>query len=422
MNVEIETEDFYEILGVERDASKIDIKKAYHKAALSSHPDKVPHHERDTAEVRFKAVSRAYEILSDDQNRHLYDAHGPGAFTPGGGPPPGFGGETNLEDILEQMFGMGGMGGMPGGRSAPQAPRKGPPEEQEYEVTLENLYTGKTTKFQATKKVICTGCKGSGGKERAKAHECSTCAGKGEVLAIRYTPMGAMQTRIECSICNGKGKMFKEKDRCKRCRGAGVTDARKVLELYIPRGSRSGDKIVLKGEADQTPGREPGDIIFELVEAAHPLFKRQGADLAAPINISLVEALGGFKRVVLLHLDGRGIELNVPRGTVIRPGQVLKVTGEGMPVKKSDARGDLYLLIKVEFPEDGWVATDELVAGLAKSVPNTTKKLEADDVEEVDFEEGDLDEFGEGGGEGGRHAHDSDDEDDDDGVPQCAQQ
>lgn len=172
-----------EILNISKGASKVEIKKAYHRAALSSHPDKVAEHEREEAEARFKSVQQAYDILSDDDKRHLYDTHGMSAFQGGAG--GGGAGEPDLDDILQQMFGMGmgGGGGMPGmgGGAGPRrrGPRKGPNEEQEYEVTLEELYKGKTTRFASTKNVICETCKGSGGRDKAKPLKCSSCNGQG---------------------------------------------------------------------------------------------------------------------------------------------------------------------------------------------------------------------------------------------------
>lgn len=150
------------------------------QAALASHPDKVAESERETAEIKFKSVSQAYDILYDDEKRHLYDTHGMSAFDPSRG--SGMGGGVDLDDILQQMFGMGG--GMPppgfgGGAGGPRRPRKGRDEEQKYEVTLEDLYKGKTAKFASTKNVICSHCKGSGGKDKAKPKQCTACQGKG---------------------------------------------------------------------------------------------------------------------------------------------------------------------------------------------------------------------------------------------------
>lgn len=152
------------------------------QAALANHPDKVAENERDTAEIKFKAASQAYEILQDDEKRHLYDTHGMAAFDGSRGP-GGMGG-PDLDDILSSMFGMGG--GMPGfgGGAGPRRPRRSPNEEQKYEVTLEDLYKGKTVKFASTKNVICGLCKGSGGKEKAKPKECTSCNGQGSFLLL----------------------------------------------------------------------------------------------------------------------------------------------------------------------------------------------------------------------------------------------
>jgi DnaJ family protein A protein 2 len=203
-----------------------------------------------------------------------------------------------------------------------------------------------------------------------------------------------------------------------------VTEAKNVLELYIPRGARQGDRIVLAGEADQLPDQEPGDIIFSLDEAEHDTFERAGDDLRAELKISLVEALTGFNRVVLTHLDGRGISLNVkhPNGKVLRPGQVLKVSGEGMPMKKSDAKGDLYLVVDIDFPEDGWIKNDAALKKVRDALPPPEKQdAPPEEVEEVDFDsDADMDEFGAGSGDPRAGAGWEDDEEE--GQPQCATQ
>jgi DnaJ-class molecular chaperone len=162
------------------------------------------------------------------------------------------------------------------------------------------------------------------------------------------------QEQVPCSNCRSTGQVFREKDRCKKCKGECVTEEKKVLEVYIPRGSKEGDKIVLEGEADEQPGSETGDIVFILEEKEHDVFTRVGSDLSATLKVSLVESLTGFSRVVVKHLDGRGIQLTHPVGEVLKPGQVLKIAGEGMPHKKGEGKGDLYLIVEIEFPEDGW--------------------------------------------------------------------
>jgi DnaJ homolog subfamily A member 2 len=416
--------NLYDILEVPKDASQADIRKAYRKAALANHPDKVPAEEREAAEVRFKAASQAYEILYDDEKRHLYDAHGMAAFDGSRG--PGMGGEVNMEDILN-MFGMGGgipgmgmpgMGGM-GGMGGSRKMRRSPDENQKYEVSLEDLYKGKTVKFSSTKNVICSKCKGTGGAEKAQAKECSQCKGQGVKQVLSQVGPGMLTQRmVECGACEGTGQVYNPKDKCKKCKGKRVTEEKKQLELYIPRGAREGDQIKLEGEADQIPGAEQtGDIIFHLVEQPHDIFQRTGNDLSAKLDITLAEALTGFNRVVLKHLDGRGIELNHPQeeGQILRPGEVLKIRGEGMPLKKSDAKGDLYLVVEVGFPEDGYfLDKPAAIEQLQKSLPGPEPPVEdVEDSEEVHFELADIDDIG---GEEAQGAW----EDDEDG-PQGAQ-
>jgi DnaJ family protein A protein 2 len=425
MNGNTEQTDLYEILNVDKGASKAEIKKAFHKAALANHPDKVAEVDRESAETKFKAVSQAYEILYDDEKRHLYDTHGISAFDGSRGP-GGMGAGPDLDDILN-MFGMGGgmpgMGGMGGGFGGPggqRRPRRSPNEEQKYEVSLEDLYKGKTVKFASTKNVICSKCKGSGGKEDAKPKECATCKGQGFRQVLRQVgPMLTQETQ-ECSACGGAGSVYNPKDKCKKCKGKKTTEEKKQLEIYIPRGAREGDKIVLEGEADQIPGTsEPGDIIFHLAELPHDVFQRAGADLSAKLDITLAEALLGFNRVVLEHLDGRGIQLHHPKeeGKILRPGQVLKVKGEGMPYKKSDAKGDLYLIVDIEFPEDGFLSDPQAAEELQKILPGPPPPIMTEEVDEVQFDdEADIEEFGHG--EGGGEWVDEDEE----GQAQCATQ
>lgn len=427
-----------EVLNVTKTASKAEIKKAYHKAALASHPDKVPEDQREEADIKFKGVSQAYEILNDDQNRALYDQHGMAAFEKGGaGGANGFPGGVDMDDILAQMFGggMGGMGGMPGmggmGGMGPGGKRaKGKNEVQQYEVTLEELYKGKTTRFASTKSMICEHCKGSGGKEKAKAKHCDSCKGAGRATRLRPVGPGLVtQETVPCSTCSGRGSFYADKDKCKKCKGVRTVKTRKILELYIPPGSREGEKIVLAGEADQDPDdASPGDIIFELEEAEHKTFQRAGADLQAQLDVSLAEALTGFNRVVLTHLDGRGLQLHIqqPEGKVLRPDQILKVPGEGMPIKRSDARGDLYLTVNVEFPQDGWLKDDAAVERVRAVLPPTEVKKDAKTPEVVDeileFEEvQNLDGYG-AGSDDPRAGGDWEDEDDGAEGAQCTQQ
>lgn len=409
---------------------------------MQHHPDKVPEDQREAADIKFKAVSQAYEILHDEDKRHLYDTHGMAAFDNSRGGPGGMHGDVDLDDILAQMFGggMGGMGGMPGmgGGGRPRKPRRGRDEEQRYPVKLEELYKGKTVKFASTKNVICSHCKGSGGKDGKKPKDCASCKGMGAKIALRQVGPGMVtQEQVECDNCSGTGKVFADKERCKKCKGKCTTSEKKVLELYIPRGAQHGERIVLEGEADQVPDQIPGDIVFVLDEQDHETFQRRGSDLLAKLNITLAESLCGFSRVVLKHLDGRGIKLTHPRGKILKPGEIIRVEGEGMPQKKTDAKGDLYLEVDIEFPENGWTADDAKFESLISALPKPKAAIETDEVDEHDFEEDvDIEEvrypysfshqytngsqFGASSGQGG--AEWEDDEDDEGPQPQCAQQ
>ncbi|KLJ13385.1 hypothetical protein EMPG_11674 [Blastomyces silverae] len=417
--------DLYNVLNIDKSATKEEIRKAYRKAALAHHPDKVSPEEREGAEVRFKAVSQAYDILYDDEKKHIYDTHGMSAFDGSGR--AGMQGGPDLDDLLASMFG-GGMnmgGGMPGfGGPRPSRPRKGQNEVQEYSVSLEDLYKGRTVKFSSTKNVICSLCKGKGGKERATPKQCSTCGGAGyKETLVQVGPGMVTQAMAECKVCEGSGSFFQPKDKCKKCKGKQVTEERKLLEIYIPRGAKQGDKIVLEGEGDQFPNTEPGDIIFHLEEIEHETFRRAGADLMAEIEITLAEALCGFSRVVLKHLDGRGIEITHPKteGAVLRPNQVLKVPGEGMPFKKTDSKGDLYLAVQIKFPEDGWASDPAALAKLRDILPGPGPAIQAETVDDVEYDpKANPEEFGSKDSQGGTAWEDEDEEEG--GQTQCTTQ
>ena len=188
---------------------------------------------------------------------------------------------------------------------------------------------------------------------------------------------------MPCGNCRGTGEVFRDKDRCRKCKGQCVQEEKKVLEIYIPRGSKDGDKITLEGEADEQPGYETGSIVFLLDEKEHDVFTRAGSDLTAALKLDLVETLTGFSRVVVKHLDGRGIRLSHPTGQILRSGQVLKIPGEGMPHKKGEGKGDLYFVVQIQFPENGW---EPDVAALRKALPPPSQpEIKAEPVDEHEY-------------------------------------
>lgn len=336
-----------------------------------------------------------------------------------------------MDDLLSQMFGFSvGGGGFPGaggpGGMRNGGKRKGPDEEKIYEVSLEELYKGKTVKFASTKNILCPTCEGSGGKDKAKPTTCSVCSGKGSVTGLRQLAPGFVtQSTMPCANCEANGKVFKDKDKCKKCKGKRVVQAKKMLELYIAPGAREGERIVLAGEADQRPDMEPGDVVFVLQEKEHDTFRRAGADLMADLEVTLAEALTGFDRVVVKHLDGRGIQMKFPQepGQILRPEQILKIAGEGMPYKRSDAKGDLYLVVKIEFPEDGWTSDEAVAKKIKEVLPGPGPPIETDVVDEVEYDEqADLEDFGAGSGDPRAGSEWQDEDDEDHEGPQCAQQ
>jgi len=288
--------EFYERLGVTPDAKIDDIKKAYKKMAIKYHPDKNPNNPE--AEHKFKEVSEAYEVLSDDNKRQMYDKYGKEGLKEGG-----FGAHS-ASDIFEQFFGGGGFSSFFGGGGG-RGPRRTEDIHHELGVTLDDLYKGKTTKLSVTRNVLCSTCTGTGTKSGASTGKCKTCEGRGIRLIIKQLGPGMIQQmQTVCGDCGGKGEVIKEEDKCKECKGKKVNKEKKILQVYVDKGMKHGQKIVFSGESDEAPGQEPGDIIFVLIEKKHEVFERNGNDLYMEATIPLVEALGGFAFTVK-HLDDR---------------------------------------------------------------------------------------------------------------------
>lgn len=379
--------DLYEILQVDSLASSSDIKRAYRKLALKYHPDKVSEDDRGHAEIKFKEVSQAYEVLIDDDKRAEYDTYG---TTDGrGANMGGFGGHPFEDFYEEQHFGANDFhnffnnmnGGPPGGDRRRAARTED--AELEVKVLLEDLFNGKTVKITSTRNIICGHCSGTGTKKKAVSRPCGICEGEGTVRKIRRVGPGLVtQDYVDCETCGASGKVYRSKDKCKRCDGSRTTEETKILEFEIARGAKSGESIVLAQESDQYPGKETGDVVMTFHASEHPVFTRKGDDLYARYKISLVDALCGFSRVLLKHLDGRGLKVAIPRGKVVRPGDYIKIKGEGMPVKQekkswfggAPARGDLYIEMDIEFPLDNWYLEKNDLTKLKNLLPNDLQK------------------------------------------------
>lgn len=357
----------YDILGVAPDATDAQLKSAYRKGALKHHPDKNAHNPE--AAEKFKELSEAYEILSDGQKRQIYDQAGKEGLEQGGG----MGGGMGAEDLFSQFFGGGGggFGGMFGGGMREQGPRKAKTIHHVHKVSLEDIYRGKVSKLALQKSVICAKCEGRGGKE-GSVKTCAGCNGQGMKMMMRQ--MGPMIQRFQtvCPDCQGEGETIRDKDRCKACHGKKTTVERKVLHVHVDKGVQSGKKVEFRGEGDQVPGIEPGDVVFEIDQKPHPRFQRKGDDLFYRAEIDLLTALAGGA-IYIEHLDERWLTVEIVPGEVIAPGEIKVIRGQGMPSYRHHDFGNLYVQFDVKFPErlgpEGESMTDEQKAALESVLP-----------------------------------------------------
>lgn len=397
----------YEILEVEESASSNEIKKAYRKLALRYHPDKVTEEEREEAEQKFKEISQAYEILIDEVKRERYDTFG-SADDLRGGPDYDYDGrgyddffgdgaqEFTANDFYNFFNNMNG--GVPGGGPTFTSKPRTKDAELDIEVTLEDLFKGKIIRSTATRNIICTHCKGSGAKKNAIMKKCGVCDGEGAVRKIRRVGPGLVtQDYVDCETCHATGKIYRSKDKCKKCHGERVIEETKILEFEIAKGSKNQDTVVLKHESDEFPGKETGDVVLKFTCKEHPVFSRKGDDLYANYKITLAEALCGFSKVVLKHLDGRGIQIATAKGKVLRPGDYIKIKNEGMPIKEDKSswfnysknkRGDLYIALDIEFPPDNWYLEKQDLFKLQNILPTSLQSKR--DTEKQKIEENSL--------------------------------
>lgn len=382
---------YYDILGVQSTASESDIKRAYRKKAMELHPDKNPNDE--TAAQKFQELAEAYEVLVDPESREAYDNFGSDG-------PGGMGG-VDPDDIFAELFGGmrfgpgGPMPGGPGGRK--RGPRKGESSTIPYDVTLEDLYNGKEAHFNIEKGVVCAVCKGSGGRPNTKPKPCAKCDGKGITVIQRSMGRGQVGlSQVICPDCSGEGMKFRDKDRCKKCKGEKTVKEKKRVDIYIEKGMSDKQKIVLHGEGDQEPDAEPGDLIFILNQEKHPNFERSGSDLMTTVHITLSEALLGFSRILITHLDGRGIHVDSEQGRILKNGDAIVVRGEGMPTHKHpEQKGDLYIRFEVDMPSEDWIRgldVKSLEQLLPPKKPDVSPRPEI--VDEVEYEKADIEDFG----------------------------
>lgn len=417
----------YDLLGVSRNASDHEIKKAYHQLAKTHHPDKNP----ETAE-KFKEISFAYQVLTDPNKRRTYDTYGLDGLKDGGGSSGG-----GMAGIFEQFFGgeslFGGhpFGGLFGhstmGGGGRNRRRKGDDIAHPLKVTLEQLYNGDTRTLEISRKVICSTCHGVGGRDGAK-QTCSTCRGHGIQLITRQIGPGMVQRMQQvCKDCNGEGEIINEHDRCKKCHGKKTIDQKKRLEVVISPGSKHKQQVRFPGESNQAPNMDPGDVIVVLQQSPHDVFQRDGDNLIMKHKINLVESLCGFQ-LVITHLDGRKIILRHPPNDPIAPGTYRCVKGEGMINMRTHDCGDLVVLFDVEFPSEKFL-TDPHVIKQLESILLKRPYVEipkGDNVEEVHMIDFHTTKSAHDDRNGSRreayHTGDSDDENGHPGVHTCKSQ
>jgi molecular chaperone DnaJ len=331
--------DYYEVLGVTRTCTEVELKSAFRKLAMQYHPDRNPgDHE---AEVKFKELNEAYQTLSDGQKRAAYDRYGHAAFANGGGG-PGFDNNFSdfMSDIFENFFGDGQRRG--GGRSTGGRER-GADMRYNLEITIDEAFHGKMAEIKIPTSVTCEVCSGTGAKAGSKPKACPTCGGAGRVRAQQ----GFFSIERTCPNCHGRGEIID--DPCPGCGGAGRVTRERTLSVNIPAGVEDGTRIRLAGEGEAgVRGGPSGDLYIFLSLKPHPFYQRDGADLFCRVPISMVTAaLGGEFDVPTL--DGSEAKVKVPEGT--QSGKQFRLRGKGMPVLRSRDVGDLYIQVVVETPQ-----------------------------------------------------------------------
>jgi DnaJ family protein A protein 2 len=350
-------ENFYEVLGVARDSSEQDIRKAYKALAMKYHPDRNP----DGAE-KFKAIAHAYSVLSDAQKRQTYDMYGEEGVSGSGHQ------YANPEDIFSQMFG-GGFNPFGGGQQRRPGPKKPKPITHQVIVSMEDLYNGTRKKFQIKRDITCTTCHGNGAKVGSSSNKCTTCRGQGVTVEARQVGGGAfMQFQQVCPSCKGEGEVIKEGDKCGTCNGKKITSENVMMEVDIEKGMHGDQALVYGGQGDQRPGAPRGDLIFQIHEKPHPYFTRKGDNLVYKHTLSLREALCGYS-FDIAHLDNRILRVQSDPGEIIQPGSVKKVPKMGMPKHESSLYGDLYIEFDIVFPKRNSIPSNDLT-NLSALLPN----------------------------------------------------
>lgn len=351
--------DYYELLGIARDASAEEIKKAYRRRARELHPDANPGDAE--AEQRFKEVAQAYEVLSDDAKRSRYDRFGEAGVGGGGGGADPFGfGAGGVSDIFDVFFGgQNPFGG--GARRGPTGPARGPDLEAATELTFEEAVFGTQHKVEVRTAIACETCDATGARAGAGPTTCDECGGAGQVRRVRQSMLGQMVTSSVCPRCSGAGVVIA--DPCTTCSGEGRTLGDKTYNVDIPPGVDENSTLRLQGRGAVGPrGGPPGDLYVQFRIAPHPVFVRDGVDLLADLHITVTQAILGAS-VDFATLDG---EERITIDPATPTGHIVRLRGKGVPIVNRSGRGDLRVRIVIDLPEDLTEEQEELVRRLAE--------------------------------------------------------
>ncbi|SMC97187.1 molecular chaperone DnaJ [Pedobacter nyackensis] len=346
--------DYYDVLGVSRNTSADEIKKAYRKLAIKFHPDKNP--DDKSAEDKFKEAAEAYEVLSNPEKKQRYDHYGHagvGGASSGGGYG---GGGMNMEDIFSQfgdIFGSGGGGGSPfesffGGGQQRSGRRvvKGTNLRIKVKLTLEEIANGTEKKIKVNKQITCKSCDGSGAKDRSSVSTCKTCGGSGAVRRVTNTILGQMQTTSTCPTCNGSGSQITAK--CGSCHGEGIVRGEETITINIPAGVSDGMQLSMSGKGNAAPsGGIPGDLIILIEEIPHETLKREGNNVVYDLHVSIIDAALGYSAEVPT-IDGKA-KIKIEPGT--QSGKLLRLKGKGIPEINSYHRGDEIIHVNIWTPK-----------------------------------------------------------------------
>ena len=358
-----EKRDYYEVLGVARNANADEIKKAYRKAAIKYHPDKNPGDKE--AEEKFKEAAEAYDVLSNQDKRARYDQFGHAGMSgaAGGGFGGGGFGGFSMEDIFSQfgdIFG-GHFGGFGGGSRGGARVSRGSDIRVKVKLTLSEIANGTTKKLKINKTIACDKCGGTGAKDSSSYATCSTCNGSGYVTRVENTFFGRMQTQGVCPTCGGSGKVITAK--CDKCSGEGVVRGEEVVEIKIPAGVGEGMAVTVSGKGNAArQGGIAGDLLVMIEEEHNPELIRDGNDLIHNLNLTVTTCILGGE-VEVPTIDGRA-KIKIPAGT--HAGKVFRLRGKGLPDVNGYGRGDILIVVDITIPDTLNSKERELVEALSE--------------------------------------------------------